>query len=110
MREDGRTERAGSGRAAVGALPFIRKGFRGYRFGQVVTVDDPWGYGNSLESAPRCLRPRRNFTLLPRIRSERPEFGVHDPVPGGGVRAAIHTGRRGHAALSEAVGTMGGGR
>ncbi|WP_285731602.1 cytochrome c oxidase subunit I [Nocardiopsis sp. ATB16-24] len=44
-----------------------------------VTVDDPWGYGNSLEWATSCPPPRHNFTSLPRIRSERPAFDLHHP-------------------------------
>ena len=50
-----------------------------YRFGDPVTVDDPWGYGNSLEWATTCPPPRHNFTELPRIRSERPAFELHYP-------------------------------
>jgi cytochrome c oxidase subunit 1 len=42
-------------------------------------VDDPWGYGNSLEWATSCPPPRHNFTELPRIRSERPAFELHYP-------------------------------
>ncbi|HEX3590188.1 MAG TPA: cytochrome ubiquinol oxidase subunit I, partial [Pseudonocardiaceae bacterium] len=45
----------------------------------VVEVDDPWGYGNSLEWATSCPPPRHNFTELPRIRSERPAFELHYP-------------------------------
>jgi len=60
-------------------LPFIWNVFRSYRFGEVVTVDDPWGYGNSLEWATSCPPPRHNFTELPRIRSERPAFELHYP-------------------------------
>jgi len=26
-------------------LPFIWNVFKSYRFGEIVTVDDPWGYG-----------------------------------------------------------------
>ncbi|WP_300008596.1 cytochrome c oxidase subunit I [Pseudonocardia sp.] len=60
-------------------LPFIWNVFRSYRFGRVVTVDDPWGFGNSLEWATSCPPPRHNFTELPRIRSERPAFELHYP-------------------------------
>ena len=49
-------------------LPFIYNVFKSYRYGEVVTVDDPWGYGNSLEWATSCPPPRHNFTELPRIR------------------------------------------
>ena len=44
-----------------------------------VTVDDPWGFGNSLEWATSCPPPRHNFTSLPPIRSERPAFDLHYP-------------------------------
>jgi cytochrome c oxidase subunit 1 len=44
-----------------------------------VTVDDPWGYGASLEWATSCPPPRHNFHSLPRIRSERPAFDLHHP-------------------------------
>ncbi len=49
------------------------------RYGPAVMVDDPWGYGNSLEWATSCPPPRHNFTALPRIRSERPAFELHYP-------------------------------
>jgi cytochrome c oxidase subunit 1 len=42
-------------------------------------VDDPWGYGRSLEWATSCPPPRHNFTSLPRIRSESPAFDLHHP-------------------------------
>ncbi|MFI5615624.1 cytochrome c oxidase subunit I [Amycolatopsis sp. NPDC051903] len=60
-------------------LPFIWNVFKSYRYGEIVTVDDPWGYGNSLEWATSCPPPRHNFTELPRIRSERPAFELHYP-------------------------------
>jgi cytochrome c oxidase subunit 1 len=42
-------------------------------------VDDPWGFGASLEWATSCPPPRHNFTSLPRIRSERPALDLHHP-------------------------------
>ena len=42
-------------------------------------MDDPWGFGNSLEWATSCPPPRHNFTSLPRIRSERPAFDLQYP-------------------------------
>ena len=60
-------------------LPFLWNVLRSYRFGRVVTVDDPWGFGRSLEWATTCPPPRHNFTELPRIRSERPAFDLHYP-------------------------------
>jgi cytochrome c oxidase subunit 1 len=44
-----------------------------------VQVDDPWGFGASLEWATSCPPPRHNFLSLPRIRSERPAFDLHHP-------------------------------
>ncbi|GAA4661887.1 MULTISPECIES: aa3-type cytochrome oxidase subunit I [Amycolatopsis] len=60
-------------------LPFIYNVVRSYRFGDPVEVDDPWGFGNSLEWATTCPPPRHNFLELPRIRSERPAFELHYP-------------------------------
>jgi cytochrome c oxidase subunit I len=57
-------------------LPFLYNMWKSYRVGEPVTVDDPWGYGNSLEWATTCPPPLRNFHRLPRIRSERPAFDV----------------------------------
>jgi len=45
----------------------------------LVTVDDPWGWGRSLEWATSCPPPRHNFTSLPRVRSESPAFDLHHP-------------------------------
>ncbi len=45
----------------------------------VVGVDDPWGYGASLEWATTCPPPRHNFLSMPRISSERPAFDLHYP-------------------------------
>lgn len=44
-----------------------------------VEVDDPWGYGASLEWATSCPPPRHNFHSIPKIRSERPAFDLHYP-------------------------------
>ncbi|PPJ18785.1 cytochrome c oxidase subunit I [Nocardia nova] len=60
-------------------VTFVWNVFKSYRYGEVVTVDDPWGYGNSLEWATTCPPPRHNFYELPRIRSERPAFELHYP-------------------------------
>ncbi|WP_443208914.1 cytochrome c oxidase subunit I, partial [Rhodococcus rhodochrous] len=78
----------------VGAstLPFLWNVFKSYRYGQVVTVDDPWGYGNSLEWATTCPPPRHNFYELPRIRSERPAFELHYPDMVERMRAEAHVG------------------
>jgi cytochrome c oxidase subunit I len=71
-------------------LPFLWNVWKSYRFGVVVTVNDPWGYGNSLEWATSCPPPLRNFDSMPRIRSERPAFdarhlrAVQEPIDAGG--------------------------
>ena len=44
-----------------------------------VTVDDPWGWGRSLEWATSCPPPPKNFVTIPRIRSESPAFDLHHP-------------------------------
>ena len=75
-------------------LPFVWNIFKSYRYGEVVVVDDPWGYGNSLEWATTCPPPRHNFTELPRIRSERPAFELHYPHMADRMRAEAHVGRR----------------
>src|SRR5699024_9676151 len=49
-------------------LPFIWSVIKSWRYGEIVTVDDPWAAGNSLEWAASCPPPRHNFTTLPRIR------------------------------------------
>ncbi|HEY1487539.1 MAG TPA: cbb3-type cytochrome c oxidase subunit I, partial [Micromonosporaceae bacterium] len=60
-------------------LPFLYNVWHSYRAGAVVDVDDPWGYGMSLEWATSCPPPLRNFDRMPRIRSERPAFDLHFP-------------------------------
>ncbi|MEV7011095.1 cytochrome c oxidase subunit I [Streptosporangium sp. NPDC051022] len=60
-------------------LPFLYNVWRTHKTAPKVTVDDPWGYGNSLEWATSCPPPRHNFTSLPRIRSERPAFDLKYP-------------------------------
>jgi len=75
-------------------LIFIYNVWKSYRTGPVVMVDDPWGYGNSLEWATSCPPPLRNFDRMPRIRSERPAFDAKFPelaVSTGKVAPAITT-------------------
>jgi cytochrome c oxidase subunit 1 len=60
----------------VSTLFFLWNVWKSYRAGRLVTVDDPWGFGNSLEWATSCPPPLRNFDRVPRIRSERPAFDV----------------------------------
>ncbi|WP_261564860.1 aa3-type cytochrome oxidase subunit I [Frankia gtarii] len=70
---------AGAFLLAMSTLPLIYNLWHSYRHGKIATVDDPWGYGNSLEWATSCPPPRHNFRTLPRIRSERPAFDLHYP-------------------------------
>ena len=60
-------------------IPFMWNVVTSYRYGEPVMVDDPWGYGNSLEWATSCTPPRHNFRAVPRSRSERPAFELHYP-------------------------------
>ncbi len=64
---------------AEGMLPFFYNVWKTARYGEPVSVDDPWGYGRSLEWATSCPPPRHNFLTLPRIRSESPAFDLHHP-------------------------------
>ncbi|MFF9024811.1 aa3-type cytochrome oxidase subunit I [Streptomyces eurythermus] len=60
-------------------LPFFYNVWKTARYGEKVTVDDPWGYGRSLEWATSCPPPKHNFVTLPRIRSESPAFDLRHP-------------------------------
>ena len=64
---------------AASTLPFLWNVIKTWRHAPRVEVDDPWGYGASLEWVTSCPPPRHNFTSLPRIRSERPAFDLHHP-------------------------------
>ena len=70
---------AGSYLLGISMLIFLYNVYITSRSGRLVTQDDPWGYGNSLEWATSCPPPRHNFTSIPRIRSERPAFDLHYP-------------------------------
>ncbi|MFD9814996.1 cytochrome c oxidase subunit I [Streptomyces sp. NPDC059080] len=63
----------------ISTLPFLYNVWRTSRYGTRTTLDDPWGFGRSLEWATSCPPPRHNFTTLPRIRSESPAFDLHHP-------------------------------
>jgi cytochrome c oxidase subunit 1 len=75
-------------------LPFVWNMYHSYRFGEIVTADDPWGFGNSLEWATSSPPPRHNFTSIPRIRSERPAFEAHYPHLLERLEQEAHAGRR----------------
>jgi cytochrome c oxidase subunit I len=63
----------------LSTLPFLYNVYITSKRGKKVTVDDPWGYGRSMEWATSCPPPRHNFISLPRIRSESPAFDLHHP-------------------------------
>jgi cytochrome c oxidase subunit 1 len=81
----------------ISTLPFLYNVWKSYKTGPVVTVDDPWGHGNSLEWATSCPPPLRNFDRMPRIRSERPAFDAKFP------HLAVSTGTSAPAKLVETV-------
>ncbi|MEV6685627.1 cytochrome c oxidase subunit I [Streptomyces sp. NPDC051130] len=58
-------------------LPFLYNLWKTAKYAPRLTVDDPWGYGRSLEWATSCPAPRHNFVTLPRVRSESPAFDLH---------------------------------
>ena len=63
---------------AFSTLPFLLNVYKTMSTPKV-TVDDPWGWGRSLEWATSCPPPRHNFVMIPRIRSESPAFDLHHP-------------------------------
>ncbi|GAB3796342.1 cytochrome c oxidase subunit I [Humibacter antri] len=72
----------GAGILAISMIPFFLNVYITARSGAKVTVNDPWGYGRSLEWATSCPPPRHNFTSIPRIRSESPAFDLNHPEVG----------------------------
>ncbi len=80
----------GAAMLGVSTLFFIWNVIKTSRTAPKVTVDDPWGWGGSLEWATSCPPPRHNFVSLPRIRSERPAFDLHHPeLAASGVHAGV---------------------
>src|SRR5579875_2978000 len=69
----------GSFLLALSMIPFGINVWRTWRCAPHVGVDDPWGWGASLEGATPRPPPRHNFRRLPRIRSFRPAFDLHHP-------------------------------
>lgn len=63
----------------ISMIPFLLNVYLTHRNGAKVTVNDPWGFGRSLEWATSCPPPRHNFTSIPRIRSESPAFDLNHP-------------------------------
>ncbi|MFI2367733.1 cytochrome c oxidase subunit I [Streptomyces sp. NPDC018833] len=84
----------------ISTLPFLYNVWKTAKIGKRIDVDDPWGYGRSLEWATSCPPPRHNFVALPRIRSESPAFDLHHPAlarldeaRSQGRRDAVETGK-----------------
>ncbi|MFZ0160601.1 MAG: cytochrome c oxidase subunit I [Kineosporiaceae bacterium] len=73
---------AGALTLAVSTLVFCYNVVMTTRHAPRVLLNDPWGFGGSLEWATSCPPPRHNFTELPRIRSERPAFDLNHPGAG----------------------------
>ncbi len=69
----------GSFLIGISVVIFLYNVWHTWRKEPMVGVDDPWGWGNSLEWATSCPPPRHNFHSLPRIRSVRPAFDLHHP-------------------------------
>ncbi|GAA4154444.1 cytochrome c oxidase subunit I [Gryllotalpicola daejeonensis] len=82
---------------AVSMIPFLLNVYVTARNAPRVTVNDPWGYGRSLEWATSCPPPRHNFTSIPRIRSESPAFDLNHPEVSGIIDPA------GNATVGEKV-------
>ena len=84
MAEDGFTwmnqlSTIGSIVLAISMIPFLFNVWWTGRNAPMVGVNDPWGYGRSLEWATSSPPPRHNFTSIPRIRSEAPAFDLNHP-------------------------------
>ncbi len=73
----------GAALLGLSTLVFYSNVWITWRRAPLVLVDDPWGYGGALEWATSCPPPRHNFTAIPRIRSERPAFDLHQHLPAG---------------------------
>ncbi|MFI9722176.1 cytochrome c oxidase subunit I [Streptomyces sp. NPDC052396] len=69
----------GSFLLGLSTLPFLYNVWKTAVSGRKVEVNDPWGFGRSLEWATSCPPPRHNFLALPRIRSDSPAFDLNHP-------------------------------
>jgi cytochrome c oxidase subunit 1 len=70
---------AGSVLLGLSLIPFLWNVYITARKGKKTTLNDPWGYGRSLEWATASPFPRHNFTSIPRVRSESPAFDLNHP-------------------------------
>jgi cytochrome c oxidase subunit 1 len=69
----------GSFLLGLSTLPFLYNVWHTTHYAPKIEVDDPWGFGRSLEWATSCPPPRHNFRALPRVRSDSPAFDLHHP-------------------------------
>ncbi|MFI2351655.1 cytochrome c oxidase subunit I [Streptomyces sp. NPDC019443] len=69
----------GSFLLGLSTLPFLYNVWRTTLYAPKIAVDDPWGFGRSLEWATPCPAPRHNFHALPRVRSDSPAFDMNHP-------------------------------
>jgi cytochrome c oxidase subunit 1 len=69
----------GSFLLGLSTLPFLYNVWKTAKYAKGIEVDDPWGFGRSLEWATSCPPPRHNFDALPRVRSDSPAFDLHYP-------------------------------
>jgi cytochrome c oxidase subunit 1 len=69
----------GAALLALSMIPFLWNVYITARKGERTTLNDPWGYGRSLEWATGTPFPRHNFTSIPRVRSESPAFDLNHP-------------------------------
>ncbi|MEU8247771.1 cytochrome c oxidase subunit I [Nonomuraea sp. NPDC048916] len=78
----------------LSTLVFLFNVWHTTRYAPKVTVDDPWGFANSLEWATSCPPPRHNFTSMPPIRSERPAFDQRHPHGDPSTQLTVPPGKR----------------
>ncbi|MGW4202568.1 aa3-type cytochrome oxidase subunit I [Streptomyces sp. NPDC004726] len=64
-------------------LVFLYNVWHTHHHGARVGLDDPWGWGRSLEWATSSPPPRHNFHALPRVRSDSPAFDLNHPETAG---------------------------
>ncbi len=70
---------AGSALLAISVIPFLWNIWITHKRGVKTNLNDPWGYGRSLEWATASPFPRHNFASIPRVRSESPAFDLNHP-------------------------------
>ena len=81
----------------VSMLPFFWNVFKSWRYGEVVTVDDPWGHGNSFGMGDSCPPPRHQLHRAAPDPFGRPAFELHYPAHGRSDASRGPVGRSHHA-------------